>query len=159
MRYRVETKEPIRIVGVRVALQEDAEENFDIAPAFWDTILKSDLFSKICKLSNQPPHGILGVSAYRNPKDIYYYIAAATDEPVSEEMVEFEIPATTWVIFECDGHYPESVQTIYKRFFTEWLPFSGYECAELPDIEVYPISNQKLKGGHSEVWIAIKKEK
>nr|WP_246119228.1 hypothetical protein [Anaerosalibacter massiliensis] len=50
------------------------------------------------------------------------------------------------------------MQTIFKRFLTEWLPFSGYEYAELPDVEVYPISNPNLKVGHSEVWIAIKKE-
>jgi AraC family transcriptional regulator len=159
MRYRIETKDPIRIVGVRVALQESQEQNFKIVPAFWDTTLKSNLFPKICKLSNQQPRVILGVTAYKNPEDIYYYIAAATEEAVSEGMVEFNIPAAAWVIFECDGHFQESIQTIFKRFLTEWLPFSGYKYAELPDIEVYPISDPKSKGGHSEVWIAVKKEK
>lgn len=41
----------------------------------------------------------------------------------------------------------------------EWLPFSGYVYAELPDIEVYPISKELNRSGHSEVWIAVKKEK
>jgi AraC family transcriptional regulator len=63
------------------------------------------------------------------------------------------------VIFECDGHFQDSIQTIYKRFFTEWLQFSGYEYAGLSDIEIYPIRNKKLKGGRSEVWIAVKKTK
>lgn len=157
MRYRIETKDPIRIVGVRVALQESQEQNFEIVPAFWDTTLKSNLVSEVCKLTNKKPHGLLGVTAYKNPKDIYYYIAAATDEPVPEGMMEFNISGATWVIFECDGHFQESIQTIFKRFLTEWLPFSGYEYAELPDIEVYPISDPKIKGGHSEVWIAVKK--
>ncbi len=159
MRYRVETKKSIRVIGIRTALQESTDENFKIVPAFWDTTLNSNLFSKICKLTNQDPHGILGITAYKNPKEIYYYIAAATEEPVPEGMLEFNIPEATWVIFECDGHYKESIQTIFKRFLTEWLPFSGYEYAELPDIEVYPISNPKVKGGHSEVWIAVKKAK
>ncbi|MCX7709719.1 MAG: AraC family transcriptional regulator [Clostridia bacterium] len=158
MKYRVETKDPIRIVGIRTAIQADIELNFKTVPAFWDATLKSNLFSEVCKLSNQSPQGILGVTAYQNPQDIYYYIAATTDAPVPEGMTEFSIPAATWVIFECDGHFQESVQTIFKRFLTEWLPFSGYQYAELPDIEVYPISNPNLKGGHSEVWIAVKKE-
>lgn len=157
MRYRVETKDPIRVVGIRTALQVDTKQNFIIVPVFWDTTLKSNLYPEICKLANQSPHGVLGVTAYKNPKDIYYYIAAATDEPVPQGMVESNIPAATWVIFECDGHFQESIQTIFKRFLTEWLPFSGYEYAELPDIEVYPISDPKSKGGHSEVWIAVKK--
>ncbi|MBC2396855.1 AraC family transcriptional regulator [Clostridium tetanomorphum] len=159
MRYRIETKDPIRIVGVRVPLKEDLEQNFKIVPTFWDKTLKSNSFSRICKLTNQPPHGILGVSVYKNPKDIYYYIAAATDEAVPEGMVELKIPKATWVIFECDGCFQDSIQTIFKRFITEWLPFSGYDYAKLPDIEVYPIGDPNLGSGHSEVWIAVKKEK
>lgn len=159
MSYRIETKDPIRIVGIKTALQENTEQNFKIVPAFWDTTLKSNMFSKICRLTNQNPPGILGVTAYNNPQEIYYYIAAATDKPVPEGMVEFNIPSATWVIFECNGHFQESIQTIFKRFLTEWLPFSGYEYAELPDIEVYPIGDPKLKGGHSQVWIAVKKAK
>ncbi|SNT07485.1 AraC family transcriptional regulator [Anaerovirgula multivorans] len=158
MKYRIETKKAIRIVGVRTALQEDMEQNQKIVPVFWDNILESTSFSEICKLANQASFGILGVTAYTNPQDIYYYVAVATDNPVPNGMVEFEIPAATWVIFECNGHFQESVQTIFKRFLTEWLPFSGYEYAELPDIEIYPVSGQKSKGGHAEVWIAIKKE-
>ena len=119
--------------------------------------LKSNLYPEICRLADQNPHGVLGVTSYKNSKDIYYYIAAATDEPVPVGMVESTIPAATWVIFECDGHFQESIQAIFKRFLTEWLPFSGYEYAELPDIEVYPISDPQSKGGHSEVWIAVKK--
>ncbi|EPY6469662.1 AraC family transcriptional regulator [Clostridium sporogenes] len=157
MRYRIERKDPIKIVGIRTALKEYTEENFKIVPSFWDETLKSNLFSQICKLNNQNPHGILSVTVYKNPEDIYYYIAAATDEPVPEGMVEFNIPAATWVIFECNGNFKDSIQRIFKRFLTEWLPFSGYEYAKLPDIEIYPISEPKLKGGHSEVWIAVKK--
>lgn len=118
MRYRVETKDPIRIVGSRVALQEDIDQNFKIAPTFWDKTLNSNLFSEICKLPNQNPHGILGITVYQNPEEIYYYIAASTDKAIPAKLVEY---------------------------------------AELPDIEVYPISDQKLKGGHSEVRIAVKK--
>jgi AraC family transcriptional regulator len=120
--------------------------------------LESELFSQICRLTNKEPRGIFGVTAYKNPQDIYYYIAAATDKSVPDGMVEFEIPAATWVIFECNGQFQESVQTIFKRFLTEWLPFSGYKYAELSDIEIYPIDDKKSKSGHAEVWILIKKE-
>ncbi|WP_347460469.1 GyrI-like domain-containing protein [Clostridium sp. DMHC 10] len=71
-------------------------------------------------------------------------------------MVQFKIPAATWVIFECNGHFKESIQAIFKRFLTEWLPTSGYEYAELPDIEVYPVNTAGAKSGHAEVWIAVK---
>jgi AraC family transcriptional regulator len=159
MPYVIETKEAMRIVGIRIPLTEDMEENQKLAPTFWDAVLKSNQFLEICKLSNKDPHGILGITDYHNPNEIYYYIATATDKPVPEGMFGYEIPAATWVIFQCNGRFKESVQTIFKRFLTEWLPFSGYTYAELPDIEVYPISNENLQSGHSEVWIAVKKEK
>lgn len=160
MRYRIETRDPIRIVGVRVPLEESQEENFKIVPAFWDKILKSNLFLDICNLTNQNPSGILGITAYQNPEEIYYYISASTDRAVPENMIEYEIPSARWVIFECEGHFKDSIQTIFKRFLTEWLPFSGYEYAGLPDMEVYPVGGgQKIKSGHSEVWIAVKKER
>lgn len=159
MKYRIETKGPIRVVGVRTKLQESQEENFRIVPKFWDETVNNNLVSKICKLTNQNPRGILGVTVYQNSEEIYYYIAASTDKAAYDDLVEYEIPAATWVVFECDGRFKDSIQTIFKRFVTEWLPFSGYEYAHLPDIEVYPIRDPKSKGGHSQVWIAVKKEK
>ena len=114
---------------------------------------------EICVLSNQSPKGILGVSVYESPQRIFYYIAVATDAPVPPDMFEFEIPAATWVVFENNGFFKENVQSVFKRFYTEWLPFSGYEYAELPDIEVYPVCEETPISGHSEVWIAINKDK
>lgn len=159
MSYRVEEKEATRIVGIRIPLTLDMEENKKLVPPFWSKAVKSSQFPEICNLSNQSPKGVLGVTACQSSDEIYYYIAAATDKPTPEEMFEYEIPAATWVIFESDGRFKESIQSIFKRFLTEWLPFSGYTYAELPDIEVYPISRERPQEGHSEVWIAVKKEK
>lgn len=158
MKYRIETKDPIRIVGVRARLQEDQEQNFKIVPKFWNKTFKSNLVSEISKLTSQPPHGILGVTVYENSEKIYYYIAASTDKGVPDNMIKYEIPSATWVIFECNGPFQDSVQKTFKRFLTEWLPFSGYEYAQLPDIEVYPIGDQNLKTGHTEVWIAVRRK-
>ncbi len=93
-----------------------------------------------------------------SPKDIYYYIGVATNASVPADMYEYEIPAATWVIFENDGRFKEDVQSVFRRFYMEWLPFSGYKYAELPDIEVYPICDSQPAHGHSEVWIAIREE-
>lgn len=159
MPYQVEEKEAMRIVGIRIPLTLDMEENKKNVPPFWEKTLKSSKFSEICNLSNQSPKGVLGITTCQSPDEIYYYIAVATDKPVPKELFEYEIPAATWVIFESDGYFKESIQSIFRRFLTEWLPFSGYTYAELPDIEVYPVSEERPRAGHSEVWIAVKKEK
>lgn len=159
MPYRVENKESMRIVGIRIPLTEDMEENKKLVPPFWNRTLQDGQFTDICKLSNQIPGVVLGVTAYQSPDEIYYYIAVSSSQSAPVGMFEYEIPAATWVVFESDGHFKESIQKIFRRFLTEWLPFSGYTYAELPDIEIYPISKDKPQEGHSEVWIAVKKEK
>lgn len=159
MSYRITEKAAMRIVGVRIPLVTDMEENQKVVPEFWKDTLISDRLSQIVKLTNQEPGGILGVSVYLNPQEIFYYIAASTDKKAPENMYEYEIPASTWVVFENDGFFKEDVQNVFRRFYTEWLPFSGYEYAGLPDIEVYPALKSKSLDGHSEVWIAIRKEK
>ena len=159
MAYYITEKQSMRMVGVRIPLVEDMEENHKMIPAFWQSVLSCNVFSKICSLSNQFPKGILGISVYENPQQIFYYIAVATDVPVPSDMFAFEIPSATWVVFENSGYFKENVQSVFKRFYTEWLPFSGYEYAGLPDIEVYPVYEEIPISGHSEVWIAIKKDK
>ncbi len=159
MPYYITEKQSMRIVGVRTPLVQDMEENQREIPKFWAAVLSDHRFSEICHLSNQNPQGILGISVYVNPQEIFYYIAVATDKPVPQGMFECVIPEAAWVIFENNGYFKENVQSVFKKFFTEWLPFSGYEYAGLPDIEVYPIYHETPISGHSEVWIAIKKKK
>lgn len=158
MSYHIEEKEAMRIVGIRTPLVEDMEENRRNVPDFWNRTLDETEFLQICDLSIAEPKEILGITVYENSQSIFYYIAAATDAPTPMGMYEYEIPAATWVIFENDGCYKECVQSVFRRFYKEWLLFSGYEYAGLPDIEVYPVSDRKTISGHSQVWIAIKKE-
>ena len=159
MSYRITEKAAMRIVGIRIPLVADMEENQKVVPEFWKKALENNYLPKIIELTNQEPGGILGVTVYENPQEIFYYIAASTTEAIPQNMFEYEIPASTWVIFENDGRFKEDVQNVFKRFYTEWLPFSGYAYAGLPDLEVYPVMPGKPLNGHSEVWIGIKKEK
>lgn len=158
MAYRIAKKPPLRIVGIRIPLTPDMEDNLRIVPEFWKASLQGKQFLEICRLSNGEPRGILGISVYKNPKEIYYYIGVAANSPAPAGMYGFEIPAATWVIFDNNGRFKEDVQSVFKRFYMEWLPFSGYQYAELPDIEVYPICSGQPVHGHSEVWIAVSKE-
>lgn len=159
MSYHITEREAMRIVGIRFPLTEEMEEIQRTVPRFWEETLNKEQYSEICMLSNENPAGILGLTVYHNPNHIFYYIAASTSKEVPDGMYEFEIPASTWVVFENAGHFKENVQEVFKRFYTEWIPFSGYEYAGLPDIEVYPIISGKPICGHSEVWIAIKKKR
>lgn len=71
----------------------------------------------------------------------------------TEGMKEFSYPAATWVVSEANGELPNAIQKVYKQFYTEWLPNSGYRLADLPVIESY------MQDNHQEVWIALVKNK
>ncbi len=157
MSYHIEEKGSMRIVGVQTPLVDDMETNMKNVPNFWKQTLHSEHFKQLCNLPQNEPKGILGITVYHNQDNIFYYIATSSNAATPEGMTEYEIPAATWVIFENNGKFKEDVQSVFRRFYSEWLLFSGYEYAGLPDIEVYPIANGEPVYGHSEVWIAIKK--
>ena len=77
MSYHISETESIRIVGIRTSLTDDMEKNQKIVPEFWKDTLGKNQFSDICLLSNGNPKGILGISIYHNPDNIFYYIAVA----------------------------------------------------------------------------------
>jgi AraC family transcriptional regulator len=159
MPYRIEEKAPMRIIGVRIPLTHDVDKNYKLIPTFWEQTKQSGMFYQILSLNNQPQKRVFGISIYTASDENYYYIATTTNKPVAEGMYEYEIPASIWAVFECQGAFKESIQTIYKRFFREWLPFSGYKHAEIADVEVYPAYDEAKVSGYSEMWMSIKKEK
>lgn len=158
MNYRIEKKEEFRIVGAKKHFDLDVEENFKEIPRFWGEVFQNGMFIEISKLSNQEPLGVLGVSTCMNGKDFDYYIAAATNKPIPENMYEYQVPETTWAIFECIGAMPNAIQELQKRIVTEWLPTSGYEYADAPDIEVYPEGDTSSPHYKCEVWLPVTKK-
>lgn len=159
MNYRIEKREAFRIVGVKEHYKIDVESNFAEVPLFWQRTAQSGIIPDIVALANKEPFGLLGVSTCMNGKDFDYYIAAATDKEIPEEMCEYIVPECTWAIFECVGPMPESLQNLQKRIVSEWLPTSGYEYADAPDIEVYFEGNQMAEDYKCEAWLPITKLK
>jgi len=158
MNYKIITKEAFRIVGAKKHYDMNVEENFKQVPLFWQEVAQSGMVPKILSLMNQEPFGLLGVSTCMNGKDFDYYIAASTDKDTIEGTHEYTVPASTWAIFECVGAMPKAIQDLQTRIMTEWLPTSGYEYADAPDIEVYFEGDQFADDYKCEVWLPISKK-
>lgn len=158
MAYHIAEKKELRFAGIRIRLCEDMEENHKIVPHFWKETMQSPQYTELCQLANAGTNVIFGISVYEDPNHIFYYIAAATSKKIPYGLHELRIPAATWVVFESKGNFKENVQGIFRRFYTEWLLFSGYEYARLPDIEAYPVQTQAPYDSQCDVWIAIQKD-
>lgn len=156
MNYRIEKKESFRIVGISEALASDIEKSFETVPKMWANAAANGTILKLASIMNANPIGMLGVSSCNLSSDWRYYIAVASTNSIDESLEEFIVPECTWAIFSGEGH-AQSIQELQKRIVTEWLPTSGYEYANAPDIEVY--INADPENSKYEVWIpVIKKE-
>lgn len=154
MNYRIETKEAFRIVGVCAPIAREIEKNFSEVPLMWQTVAVDGTIPKLAGMMDSWPMGLLGVSACNDEEEWKYFIAVST----SKERGEFEeyfVPASTWAIFPGEGT-SQSIQELERRIFTEWLPGSGYEYGDAPDIEVY--LNPDPQDAKYEVWIPVVKK-
>ena len=159
MNYRIETRDAIRIVGPKRHYKMDVEGNFAEVPLFWQETAQAGIVPRLCELMNREPSGILGVCGNMDSKEFDYYIAVASDKPVPEDMSEYVVPACTWAIFESVGAMPKAIQELQTRIVSEWLPVSGYEYADAPDIEVYFEGDQSSPDYRCEAWLPVTKKK
>ena len=152
--YRIETKDSFRIVGVSFPLDKEIENNFIAVPQMWQNAAINGTFEKITPLMNNQPMGVLGVSVCNNKEEWQYFIAVSSSIDTDNSLDEYIIPACTWAIFSGIGT-GISIQELERRIITEWLPTSGYEYDNAPDMEVY--LNPDPNNMQYEVWIPIKK--
>ncbi len=172
MEYRIVKKDAFRVVGVRDPIKIEplpekadigkdfdpaaVEESFKRIPIFWQESAENGKIAEICGMIGKEPMGLLGVSDCSNTGGSnYYYIAASTDKPVPAGMYECLIPACTWAVFPGEG-LPSSIADLQKRIYAEWLPSSGYEWDNAPDIEVYLDDNPTHM--KYEVWLPVVKK-
>ncbi len=154
MNYRIETKEAFRIVGISAPLQGDIEKNFMIVPKMWQDAAANGTIQTLAGMMDTPLTGLLGVSACNNEEEWKYFIAVASTKEKGR-FEEYTIPASTWAVFPGTGTN-QSIQELEQRIVTEWLPTSGYEYANAPDIEVY--LNPDPQNAQYEVWIPVTKK-
>ena len=154
MNYRIEKKDEFRIIGVSQPLDKKIENNFAVVPKMWQEAAVNGTIQNLASLMDTAPMGLLGVSACNDVEQWKYFIAvSSTKETTGFE--EYIVPAATWAIFAGTGTNL-SIQELEQRIVTEWLPTSGYEYANAPDIEVY--LNPDPENAQYEVWIPVKKK-
>ena len=154
LNYRIEVKDSFRIVGVSCPLDKEIENNFIAVPQMWQHAAMNGTFEKITPLMNQQPMGVLGISVCNDNEEWRYFIAVSSSLDTDNSLDEYIVPACTWAIFNGSGTNI-SIQELEQRIITEWLPTSGFEMDNGPDIEVY--QNPDPNNMQYEVWVPIKK--
>lgn len=154
MNYRIETRKAFRIVGKSFPLSREIERNFAEVPQMWQVAVEDGTIEKIVSLMNGEPRGVLGVSVCTDGEEWRYYIAVSSAAEIDDALEEYVVPGCTWAVFPGSGT-GKSIQELEGRIVTEWLPTSGYEFTNGPDIEVYFEPNPENTA--YEVWIPVRK--
>ena len=151
LEYRIERKEGFRIVGRAAPLRPDMEENFAVVPQMWTRAVADGTLGRLNDLGDAQPKGLLGVCACVGGEPWKYYIAVSSTRE-SSGWEEYTVPASVWAIFPGAGTN-RSVQELERRIFAEWLPASGYEYGDAPDIEVYLQADPQ--DARYEIWVPV----
>lgn len=148
LRYRLETLPAFRVLGRIMAMPAEVARQFEAVGQWWQQAAAEGLIPRLLPLMGGAPMGILGLS-FCGPEDEGCRYAIAVASPAEEEgLSACQVPAATWAVFPGEGIGP-AVAALEKRIVLEWLPTSGFEYAQGPDMEVY------LQGERFEVWIPV----
>lgn len=155
MNYRIVEKEEMLLVGIKrnMALV-NGDEDFDAISRMWAE-LSHEQARELMMLSNCAIEGLIGVSTNNDGQTVDYYIASTSDITDTADWHTLHIPATTWGVFESVGALPDALVNIWQRIFSEWFPTSGYECAELPTLEIYSDGDNQEDNYKCELWLPI----
>lgn len=159
MNYRIVDKEGFEIIGKCKKVTTDCGKQFETIPKFWEESYNNGLCEKLFKIAGSL--GVLGVCTdFEHDKGEFTYVIAVEKlkTEVPDDLVEKEIPAATWAIFEAVGPIPGALQEVWKRIFSEWFPATGYEHADAPELEIYLPGNPNDSNYKCEVWIPIIKK-
>ena len=121
----------------------------------WQNAAVNGIVEKITPLMNNQPMGVLGVSVCsdEDQEEWRYFIAVSSSADIDSYLDEYVVPACTWAVFSGIGT-GISIQELEQRIITEWLPTSGFEFDNAPDIEVY--LNQDPNNMQYEVWLPVR---
>ncbi|MBD0380942.1 AraC family transcriptional regulator [Paenibacillus sedimenti] len=169
MNYRIETKESFEVFGMERVFRSDEGGDAPNTPAqFWQQCHANGEVEKLAanagdlpRFVSQDSYKVHGICSYKNTgNDTFPYMLCAFKSETSNAngYSTITIPALTWAIFPSEpitwDVFGETIEKLYRRFYTEWLPTSGFEQVDGMELEVYG----GKAGLHSvELWFAVRK--
>jgi len=140
----------LKIVGKEFKVK--TKDVFKEIPKIFKESKGNGLLKKLIDLSWENPKcklesilGICGETSRIKDDEFEYFLGVRYDNNVNG-LKQKIIHKNTWAVFP-------NVIDAWKRIYTDWLPTSGYELADLPCIECHYASDHEPE---TELWIPVK---
>jgi AraC family transcriptional regulator len=159
MDYKLVERKDYEVIGKIIKVSCKDGENFRRVPEFWGECYKDGTVDKLCPAAEGK--GLLGIcmDMEYEKEQMSYMIAVENNGRITDSsLTTRKIPAATWAVFTSVGPMPGAIQKVWERIFQEWLPATGYEHADAPELEVYPLGNTTSEDYRCEVWIPVVKK-
>ena len=162
MIYRIVEKEAFRMVGLKKRVPMIFKGiNPEIAKMAAQLTMENIL--KLKSMSNIEPQGIVSASINFSEErmaekgELDHYLGVLTTNRDYEGFEVLEVEAGTWAVFESVGPFPETLQDVWGRIYSEWFPSSGYETVLGPEILWRESQDMQNPNYRSEIWIPVRK--
>lgn len=162
MNYRIVEKGPFKVVGFKKRVTIIFEGvNPEIAKM--TALLTPEIVAQLKAMSNVEPIGIISASVnfsesrMEEKGELDHYIGVATSHNEVSDFDVLNVEAGTWAVFESVGPFPETLQNVWGRIYSEWFPSSGYEAVVGPEILWNENPDTTNPNYRSEIWIPVKK--
>lgn len=162
MKTRIVEQPQFNIVGVqkRVSMQFEGvnHEIVDLANSITDSQRQ-----EMHDLQNLEPKEIINVSYQadenfiKDEGNLTHMIGVlTTHNHVSNQLDIITIDASKWIVFENSGEFPKVLQDTYAKIYSEWLPDTEYQLADIPMFSFTRFKDTHQKSAYSEIWVAVR---
>ncbi len=159
MNYKIVEKEAFTIIEKVSNHSMENSVNSKSIPDFWSRCHKDGTvrFLTDNAVDNTYIFGLCYGNTDKESKNFEYGIGALWDSEknIPKEYRKTVIPARTWLVFECVGSMPKSMQELWHRITSEFFPTSNFIPTYEMDIEAYTVGNMDTVNYRSEIWIPV----
>lgn len=162
MNYKIVKRDSFKVLEKLSVQSIDDEQNKNTIPDFWTQSHQDGTVYKLLSLAKDRTNifGICYNNDLTDKQSFEYSIAALCDDncEIPEGFRMNEIPARTWVVFECVGPMPDAMQQTWHKICAEFFPTSSYKPTYEMDIEAYTAGEMNSADYKSEIWVPIEEK-
>lgn len=156
MRFRIVEKESFYFSGfsttVNLVFEGDNQQISD-----FEKSLDPQRTGALLEYNDVEPTGQLGVSTElenqrEEGSELEYWHAVATSEP-ADGYESTKVPAGTWVVFDSEGTFPDTIQQMWADAATEWFPANPYLWA--PGPQLLHVEFEDGSTARAQLWIPV----